>query len=100
MHDLEAWRSRSGVVKVNVALDRLPDATFTSSSLLIDKKGTVRHVQPGGPPLWIAAMSEAGAQRAARDLVLVARPDPARRGPEAHRARARPSDARPGRARS
>jgi len=25
-----------------------------------------RYVQPGGPPLWIAAMSEAGAQRAAR----------------------------------
>ena len=26
-----------------------------------------RYVQPGGPPLWIAAMSEAGAQRAARN---------------------------------
>ena len=25
-----------------------------------------RYAQPGGPPLWIAAMSEAGAQRAAR----------------------------------
>lgn len=29
-------------------LDRLPDATFTSSSLLIDKQGVVRHVHPGG----------------------------------------------------
>jgi peroxiredoxin len=29
-------------------LDRLPNATFTSSSLLIDKQGTVRHVHPGG----------------------------------------------------
>ena len=26
-----------------------------------------RYVQPGGPPLWIAAMSEAGAQRAVRN---------------------------------
>src|SRR4051795_433868 len=26
-----------------------------------------RYVQPGGPPLWIAEMSEAGAQRAARN---------------------------------
>src|SRR6266851_1196227 len=26
-----------------------------------------RYVQPGGPPLWIAAMSEPGAQRAARN---------------------------------
>lgn len=29
-------------------LDRVPDATFTSSSLLIDKRGIVRHVHPGG----------------------------------------------------
>jgi peroxiredoxin len=29
-------------------LDRAPDATFTSSSLLIDKRGIVRHVHPGG----------------------------------------------------
>ena len=28
---------------------------------------TPGYVQPGGPPLWIAAMSEAGAQRAARN---------------------------------
>lgn len=29
-------------------LDRVPDAKFTSSSLLIDKRGIVRHVHPGG----------------------------------------------------
>jgi peroxiredoxin len=29
-------------------LDRVPDARFTSSSLLIDKRGVVRHVHPGG----------------------------------------------------
>jgi hypothetical protein len=29
-------------------LDRVPDAAFTSSSLLIDKEGVVRHVHPGG----------------------------------------------------
>ena len=28
--------------------DRAPDAAFTSASLLIDRKGIVRHVQPGG----------------------------------------------------
>ena len=31
-----------------------------------DVKITPGYVQPGGPPLWVAAMSEAGAQRAAR----------------------------------
>jgi peroxiredoxin len=29
-------------------LDRVPDAKFTSSSVLIDKRGIVRHVHPGG----------------------------------------------------
>ncbi len=29
-------------------LDRVPDAEFTSASLLIDRNGIVRHVQPGG----------------------------------------------------
>jgi peroxiredoxin len=29
-------------------LDRVPDAAFTSASLLIDRKGAVRHVQEGG----------------------------------------------------
>jgi alkanesulfonate monooxygenase SsuD/methylene tetrahydromethanopterin reductase-like flavin-dependent oxidoreductase (luciferase family) len=31
-----------------------------------DVKITPGYVQPGGPPLWVAAMSEAGARRAAR----------------------------------
>lgn len=29
-------------------LDRVPEASFTSASLLIDRKGIVRHVQRGG----------------------------------------------------
>jgi len=29
-------------------LDRVPDAEFTSASLLIDRKGIVRHIQSGG----------------------------------------------------
>jgi len=29
-------------------LDRVPDAPYTSASLLIDRRGIVRHVQPGG----------------------------------------------------
>jgi len=29
-------------------LDRMPEAEFTSASILIDRKGIVRHVQPGG----------------------------------------------------
>jgi peroxiredoxin len=29
-------------------LDRVPDATYTSASLLIDRNGVVRHVQEGG----------------------------------------------------
>ena len=29
-------------------LDRVPDAEFTSASLLIDRHGVVRHVQEGG----------------------------------------------------
>ncbi len=29
-------------------LDRVPGAAFTSSSLLIDRRGVVRHVHPGG----------------------------------------------------
>ena len=29
-------------------LDRVPGAEFTSASVLIDKRGVVRHVQPGG----------------------------------------------------
>jgi peroxiredoxin len=40
-------------------LDRVPDAAFTSASLLIDKRGVVRHVHPGG----IFARDGAGAAR-------------------------------------
>jgi peroxiredoxin len=29
-------------------LDRVPDASFTSASLVIDRQGIVRHVHPGG----------------------------------------------------
>ena len=29
-------------------LDRVPDAAFTSSTILVDKRGIVRHVHPGG----------------------------------------------------
>ncbi len=29
-------------------LDRVPEADFTSASLLIDRQGIVRHVHPGG----------------------------------------------------
>jgi peroxiredoxin len=29
-------------------LDRVPDAEYTSASLLVDRRGTVRHVQKGG----------------------------------------------------
>ena len=29
-------------------LDRLPDAQFTSATLLIDRRGILRHVQKGG----------------------------------------------------
>jgi peroxiredoxin len=29
-------------------LDRVPDAAYTSASLLVDRRGTVRHVQKGG----------------------------------------------------
>ena len=40
-------------------LDRVPDASFTSASLLIDRKGVVRHVQKGGLYAKDAASAEA-----------------------------------------
>ena len=40
-------------------LDRVPDASFTSASLLIDRKGVVRHVQEGGLYAKDAAAAEA-----------------------------------------
>ena len=39
VHDIESWRSRSGVVKINCALDRLP--VFTSYPELTDQSGGV-----------------------------------------------------------
>jgi phytoene dehydrogenase-like protein len=39
VHDVESWRSRSGVVKINCALDRLP--VFTSYPELTDQSGGV-----------------------------------------------------------
>jgi peroxiredoxin len=42
-------------------LDRVPDAEFTSASLLIDRKGIVRHVQPGGT--YAKDSKEPGARR-------------------------------------
>ena|SRR2546428_207742 len=42
-------------------LDRVPDAEFTSASLLIDRKGIVRHVQPGG--IYAKDSSDPGARR-------------------------------------
>jgi peroxiredoxin len=40
-------------------LDRVPGAAFTSSSLLIDRKGVLRHVQKGGLYAKDAASAEA-----------------------------------------
>jgi peroxiredoxin len=39
-------------------LDRVPDASFTSASLLIDRRGVVRHVQKGGLYAKDAASAE------------------------------------------
>ena len=39
VHDIESWQSRSGVVKINCALDRLP--VFTSNPELTDQSGGV-----------------------------------------------------------
>jgi peroxiredoxin len=40
-------------------LDRVPDASYTSASLLIDRNGLVRHVQKGGMYARDAASTEA-----------------------------------------
>jgi peroxiredoxin len=47
-------------------LDRVPDASFTSASLLIDGKGVVRHVQKGG--LYAKDAASAEARRDYQDL--------------------------------
>jgi len=44
-------------------LDRVPDADFTSASLLVDRRGVVRHVHPGG-----MFASDAAEPRARRDF--------------------------------
>jgi hypothetical protein len=40
-------------------LDRVPDAEYTSASLLIDRRGVVRHVQKGGLYAKDAASADA-----------------------------------------
>ena len=45
-------------------LDRVPEADFTSASLLIDRQGVVRHVHPGG-----VYAKDDGDPRARRDYV-------------------------------
>jgi len=47
-------------------LDRVPDAAFTSSSILVDKRGLVRHVHPGG-----VFAKDAPDPRARRDYVAL-----------------------------
>jgi peroxiredoxin len=58
-------------------LDRVPQADFTSASLLIDRQGIVRHVQPGGAFAPDAADAQArrdyDALRAAIERALGAR---------------------------
>ena len=42
-------------------LDRVPGADFTSSSLLVDREGVVRHVHPGG--VYAPSAKDASARR-------------------------------------
>jgi len=55
-------------------LDRVPDAAYTSASLLIDKHGIVRHVHPGGVFARDGADAQArkdyAAMRAAIEMLL------------------------------
>ena len=52
-------------------LDRVPDASFTSASLLIDRRGVLRHVQKGGLYAKDAASAEARADYAAMRSSIV-----------------------------
>lgn len=52
-------------------LDRVPDASFTSASLLIDRRGVVRHVQKGGLYAKDAASAEARADYEAMRAAIV-----------------------------
>jgi peroxiredoxin len=53
-------------------LDRVPNAAYTSSSLLIDKRGIVRHVHPGGIFASDAAEPRARADYAAMRAAIEA----------------------------
>jgi thiol-disulfide isomerase/thioredoxin len=60
-------------------LDRVPGASFTSSSLVIDRGGVVRHVHPGG--VFARGSEDAGARRdydALRAAVQTALDEPGR----------------------
>ena len=52
-------------------LDRVPDAEYTSASLLIDRKGIVRHVQKGGLYAKDAPSAEARADYEAMRSAIV-----------------------------
>jgi hypothetical protein len=52
-------------------LDRVPGATFTSASLLIDREGIVRHVHPGGS--YAKGSADYEAMRAAIATLLAER---------------------------
>jgi len=52
-------------------LNRVPEASYTSASLLIDRKGVVRHVQKGGMYAKDAASLEARADYEAMRSVIV-----------------------------
>jgi peroxiredoxin len=47
-------------------LDRVPEAEFTSASLLVDRRGVVRHVQPGG--IYAKDSKDPGARRDYRSM--------------------------------
>ncbi|MBZ5638455.1 MAG: TlpA family protein disulfide reductase [Acidobacteriia bacterium] len=52
-------------------LDRVPDAEFTSASLLIDREGIVRHVHPGGSFAANSKDAKARAEYAAMRAAVV-----------------------------
>ena len=52
-------------------LDRVPDAAYTSASLLIDRRGVVRHLQQGGLYAKDAASGEARADYQAMRAAIV-----------------------------
>jgi peroxiredoxin len=53
-------------------LDRVPDAAYTSASLLIDREGVVRHVQKGGLYAKDAASAEARRDHDAMRAAVIA----------------------------